>query len=447
MRLFMHLELTDYPLLFQGSRATIHPYFGLVKWGPFMQPSEFEYEEVAIIGKDGRFLQHFKTHLSEGLGGKFPGGFNNIFKTDLDLEFYQIDDEEDEEIIFDEFKSNGLFRRFPVVIIPKTPRSDYNSLYYRVKSKFLENGIPSQIFTRETTLDENTYSWSIFPLAIQIFAKMGGVPYVLAKRVIGEASDTTSRILVLGVGMSSSPLERDRIAGFVTIYDENGQWLLSKVDTEKNPSKEVFASKLKEMILDAINISIKKLNVDLSRFSVLIHYSGKEMSGHEEETLWKAIQDAKDSLGVDVGVYVVKINNSNYIAASSISKCHHNGLPTGLINTGTVFQLKDFYLLFTTGCIPEFPNRRGEPSKNITKPSAPSPIIVSIKEIVENKRDMSPQNLISSVYAMCRMNYTSINNQLNRLPVTVKYSREIAWMTLRLGKMSNERIEKVLWFI
>jgi hypothetical protein len=461
LRSFKLFQLTEYPLLFGGGKAEIHPYPGLRDNGPFQLPDTGKYpcDEISIIGPDVQTNRRFLAGFSKGEDVVFPGGFNSIFKTNLSFGTYVYSSEDATEI-FRTFNANGTRNRFPIIIARKTPKSEYDSLYYRIKGEFLRNGIASQIFTKYTMATASLYKWSVFPTAIQVFAKMGGRPYVLARPAIGGLS-SREKALVLGVGLTRSPTERRSLAGFVTIYDENGQWMVLKSDTQDSFDKVRLASRLGEMISDAIREASSSLNFDRqAELKLILHYSGKELSGYDEAALIQAIQLAKDGLGLSATVFVAKVKNSNFIASDPGSSCTDPrfGGATGLLNTGHVFKIKDFYTMFTSGCISELKSK-GRSMSNVPVAASPNPLIISFKTVALappavspdgvaglQQQILSPEDLLSSVYAMCRMNYSSINNPLNRFPVTIKYSREIAWMTLKLGG-SARGLETIPWFI
>jgi argonaute-like protein implicated in RNA metabolism and viral defense len=98
-------------------------------------------------------------------------------------------------------------------------------------------------------------------------------------------------------------------------------------------------------------------------------------------------------------------------------------------------------MLFTIGCL--HVGTRFRP----TGLGTPSPILVSIKDIGQEKR-LDDKTLVKSVFNICRMNYTSINNPVNRSPATVSYALDIAYMMGRLGiRQIPEEISRRPWFI
>ena len=88
---------------------------------------------------------------------------------------------------------------------------------------------------------------------------------------------------------------------------------------------------------------------------------------------------------------------------------------------------------------------------------SPSPILLSIKRIetpTVSNNNLNELELIRSVLNMARINYISINNPYSKVPITIKYSKELANITARLSQINNnidpqipDRLKRVLWFI
>jgi len=171
MHVLEYVEKFELPnLMFGGGAIESHPYRGLLRGGPYKNPSS-PYSEIAILHRQENYKEANKVmrFLKEGIPPFFPKGFNYVFRLDdrIEIESYQIkslaekDPKQTAEAFLEKFLENGYSGRFPLIII------------------FLERGFITQMLTLQTIINENTLKWSIFPLAIQIFTKMGGVPYVL----------------------------------------------------------------------------------------------------------------------------------------------------------------------------------------------------------------------------------------------------------------------------
>ena len=153
---------------------------------------------------------------------------------------------------------------------------------------------------------------------------------------------------------------------------------------------------------------------------------------------------------------MVKINDSIYKLCDEDNPCpDSSGLNTFLPWVGTSIELKDgLYMLQTTGCVEVQAGHGGIRSR----PNAfgsPSPLLISIKKLKGLRYELEDIELVKSVLYMCRMNYVSVNNPISRLPITVKYSRRLAYITSKFAISKNininavipQKIAQTLWFV
>lgn len=141
-----------------------------------------------------------------------------------------------------------------IVEIPDRFRtlSDRDNPYYKIKAKLLSLEIPVQ-FVRSTTL--SSYSEYILnPLALQIYAKLGGTPWVL------PAQRSVDREIVIGIGHSwlrsgmYKGAESSRVVGITTFMSSDGQYLLG--DKVKDVPYESYF----EELLKSLKSSISRLS-------------------------------------------------------------------------------------------------------------------------------------------------------------------------------------------
>lgn len=130
--------------------------------------------------------------------------------------------------------------------------SDRDNPYFKIKAKLLSLEIPVQ-FVRSTTL--SSYSEYILnPLALQIYAKLGGTPWVL------PAQRSVDREIVIGIGHSwlrsgmYKGAENSRVVGITTFMSSDGQYLLG--DKVKDVPYESYF----EELLKSLKSSISRLS-------------------------------------------------------------------------------------------------------------------------------------------------------------------------------------------
>ena len=449
-----------------GSGESATP-LGIIKYGPYgaftYSPTPNNYDAILILYKDDdeikNHAERFKKDLEQGFEGRYSAifpGLKTIFKLKIDFSLASFKRYNEVEI-YETFSSHceDVNKCFPVIILPRRNKGNYRSIYYRVKAMFLKNQIPTQIFTIDLLKDEKNYKWSLLPTAVQIYAKMGGIPYVLAKpRYYDTLKDHS--VYIMGLGISQHPLYKNRGVGFVTVFDDQGIWQFMNAKNLIMGKDEDISERLAKLLDETIDELLKRSK---SKNNVLIiHYSGKEISHREEEAIRRAVREKAEKLNKFAAVYVLKIRKHSDMVVWENQENETKVYPP----VGAVFQLKrDVYLLVTSGCFDE------KKSKCNIRRGLSRPIIISRHRDIEpestNKErlGLTDRDLLATVFGMCRLNYNSIQNPVSREPITTRYSREIAWLLLRAYdliahergidvdkvELNLDRIGNVMWFI
>lgn len=114
--------------------------------------------------------------------------------------------------------------------------------YYLIKARLLTKDIPVQFVTSETIRNSNEYILN--QMALQMYAKMGGIPWVLS------STQSVDRELVVGIGSSYiydnsyAGNNQERVVGITTFFSGDGQYLLSE-RAKDVPYDEYFNELLK----------------------------------------------------------------------------------------------------------------------------------------------------------------------------------------------------------
>jgi argonaute-like protein implicated in RNA metabolism and viral defense len=463
---FEYYDIRSFPLRFGGGGIGLSAY-EITRYGPLAyQPlhavahlySVNRFKSLLILYKGGDdeiqklVNEKLKKHLLEGLENKriFPG-FNSVFKLNIEISTVPFKSYDPDEI-FSAFQEHcsDIDACFPLIVLPRVARGDYDSIYYRIKAIFLNKGVTSQVFTVDLLKDEQNYKWSLLPTAIQIFTKMGGVPYALDRGVLGEKVSEDVAVFIMGLGISYHPLLRRRGVGYLVVFDQSGAWYFMDstallLDKDEDLSKNVTRL-LVRSINNILSYSNKRDNV------LIIHYSGKEIGRAEEEAIANAIKSAEKELNKFLAVYILKIRDSDIIVYDTQSVYMIDKAQSGYPPIGLTLQLKpDIYLMFTSGYF--FGTHTGV-KVNIRRGLSRARIISRHKEmeLAKDELKLGDKELLATVFGMCRLNYSSVQNPVAREPITVRYSREIAWLSLRLSELGTNldediRIKKVMWFI
>ncbi|RXG28445.1 Piwi domain-containing protein [Leeuwenhoekiella marinoflava] len=141
-----------------------------------------------------------------------------------------------------------------IIEIPDRFKSlpDRENPYFKLKAKLLSLEIPVQ-FVRSTTISKYN-EYILNPLALQIYAKLGGTPWVL------PAQRSVDREIVIGIGHSwlrngiYKGAESSRVVGITTFMSSDGQYLLG--DKVKDVDYESYF----EELLKSLKTSIERLS-------------------------------------------------------------------------------------------------------------------------------------------------------------------------------------------
>jgi argonaute-like protein implicated in RNA metabolism and viral defense len=463
--IFGYYDIHDFPLRFGGGGIGLNAY-EIIHYGPLAyEPlhgapylySVNRFKSLLILynsrddGIQKLVNEKLKKHLSEGLENKkiFPG-FNAVFKLNIEISTVSFKSYDPAEIlsVFQEHCSD-VNTCFPLIVLPRVARGEYDSIYYRTKAAFLNKGVASQIFTVNLLKDEQNYKWSLLPTAVQIFAKMGGIPYTLERGALGEKVPENVAVFIMGLGVSYHPLLRRRGVGYLVVFDQSGAWYFMDSTVLLLGRDEDISERVARLLTKSINSIFSYSN---KRDNVLIvHYSGKEIGRAEEEAIANAIKSAEKELNRFLAVYILKIKDSDIIVYDTQSMYMINKTQSGYPQVGLTLQLKpDLYLMFTSGCFETQSSVRG----NIRRGLSRARIISRHREMEPAKDELKLSNreLLNTVFGMCRLNYSSVQNPVAREPITVRYSREIAWLSLRLSELGTNLdediiIKRVMWFI
>lgn len=143
-----------------------------------------------------------------------------------------------------------------IIEIPESFKSqtDQNNPYYQVKAKLLSLEIPVQFVTTRIVNNHNEYILN--SMALQIYAKLGGTPWVL------PTQRSVDRELVIGIGHSwlrnnqYAGAESNRVVGITTFLSSDGQYLLG------DKVKDVAFESYFEELLKSLEQSIKRLSAE-----------------------------------------------------------------------------------------------------------------------------------------------------------------------------------------
>lgn len=248
--------------------------YGLLQHGPFdslmFAPKT---PRVAILchGSVRDAFTSFLGKLRDGIpeATNFRGGMRGKYRLqdiafDAGRDFMQVETfsgDEYERLAAQYLSENGGDQRADLVLIQtkdefKTYASGHNP-YYRAKARFMMSGVPTQFLKTETIRqNDRSLQYTIDSVALQIYAKMGGVPYVL------PAGNNVDREIVVGIGHAVTRSnafqgnDQDRVVGITTFFKADGEYLFGTRCREV-PYDEYF-----QALLENLRASLDEVSSD-----------------------------------------------------------------------------------------------------------------------------------------------------------------------------------------
>ena len=138
----------------------------------------------------------------------------------------------------------------PIMIVPwskEKASNEQQKLYFEIKHLFLTNNMTSQFISIDKIINDNILKWSVSSLAIQIFAKLGGSPWVVIPK--------TTNCLIIGIGQAYQKNEDSSIKKFFSysiLTDTTGLFKGIKILANTN-DKEDYAINLSKSLKDIVS--------------------------------------------------------------------------------------------------------------------------------------------------------------------------------------------------
>jgi argonaute-like protein implicated in RNA metabolism and viral defense len=180
-----------------------------------------------------------------------------------------------------------------LVLVPHSERWETDRPYYEAKAAFAQLGIPTQMVTTELLDNEREFSWSIANIALAVFAKLGGVPWVIDAP---EGND-----LVIGIGRADVRTQEGirRIFGYAVTFASNGTYRSTWAFTPA-ADEDSYLQRLGEAVGGALTAS---LGLGFER--LVIHLSKK--TGRQEI---RSVRDAINAAKLEVPVAFLRLDDS-----------------------------------------------------------------------------------------------------------------------------------------
>lgn len=251
------LLLNKKEYIFKNNYSSSSQFQGIKNYGPYYGVQE---EVLFVFIFEERF-RSFANDIYLSLVGKsnpgtFPGfqqmfkiafGLNNVKQIKLtNGSKEQLDNAVNQVKVIK--KENGNKRIIALYledhIVGDAESSDN---YYYLKYHFIEENIPLQVTNFRNLGGKNALKWSTSNLALAIFSKLGGIPWIV--------KPSNNDCLILGVGSSH---KRDKVSGKINKYfaytvclDSSGLYKELAILADEE-SKEHYISTLKRSLISLL---------------------------------------------------------------------------------------------------------------------------------------------------------------------------------------------------
>ncbi len=278
-----------------NSQETNSQFIGIRDYGPF-KPLE---RKITLMFFYKSEHISFASDLAKALQGEMFNtfnGINNFFRiNDIDFRGYEVKGDDENQEILNSIAKNRNEAFIPIIIISKNEEDRY----YQLKHQALKNyNHPIQFVTIELLKNKDSLKWSISNIALQIFAKLGGIPWLIKPE--------TQKTLIIGIGQSHERQKNEygkykiiRYFAYSVLTDSSGRFkelkTIGKFDNEKN-----YLASLSEHLKD----TLKKYTGEFNNF--IIHCPFK-ITRFELEKIKTTIQQ----LNSKKTFVVIKINTDN----------------------------------------------------------------------------------------------------------------------------------------
>jgi hypothetical protein len=378
-------------------------FMGIKNYGPYRKV----YEKVGYLFLFSERTRSLGRDVYLGLIGKlFPGQFSGLsamFGLDINkdmVDHYTIQSFDKKQL--DEFSSfldaykqrNANQKTILIVVLPKGYKGqpDAYDAYGFLKFLSLKNEIYCQFVTEDTFYKKDLLKWSISNIALQIFGKLGGAPWLV--------KPAKSDCLIMGLGSAHAKIDGKIIKWFAytVCLDSSGDFkFVRPLSSSNNISDylEEFKKNLKEIFFSELSSNYKT-------FVLHIPFKIKRDEIDAIREILKSINNEKE-----FDVVVIRINTVHKFMGFS----DHN---TRVPYEGSVIKISSsMYLMWPEGL---------ERGKEVLHKRVSEPLLIDFIAPPENHEDKN--RYIQDIFNLAGANWRGFNSKAR--PISILYSKLIA---------------------
>jgi len=389
------------------------------------------------------------NHLIGGysyLGEGYPGfyhvfGVKLEFNKDSDSKIVTLDDlPVNIEEALDQLKSElgshvGGSAGAVIVAVKDLPDNIYKLSKKKVMLSYGRLNLRLQ-FVRKQTLEGYTgtksYAYLLMNIATALYAKMGGIPWKLARSVF------PTKGLILGISFSRRRLKKSDkeviYYGAIQVFDRFGEHLDTQIKMFVAP-KDLVTKGLyvpRDEMVKILENAIRRYGVGgddrIPVTMIAIHKSAPITS--EELYAVKEVVDRYSGQHPLFYIFAHVKGNTIYRAYDPSAQDYSVQRGLMLLRSGTSGKLAQ-YIIFTTGRFYKGVTERG-------KLGTPKPLELAIDTNIPN---LAPSYIGVQVLALTKLDWNTTDPEV-REPITIKYSRRAAEMAPLL--LESDRRDMVI---
>jgi hypothetical protein len=411
--------------IFGGGHEATSQFFGLRDHGPYQMPSRSTDLVFAFAKDDRERAQHLYRALRGESYPTFPG-MEKLFHV-------KVGRDNVTGMPVEEFTSAGLQTlgrtlkdqhpsAIPIMVVPWSKHSsdEETDAYYTAKHALLTQHLWSQFVDRKRIDDRNSLKWSISNIGLGLFAKMGGVPWLV--------KPSTANCLIVGIGQAHRMVDDkiERYIAYSVLSDSTGLYEAIHVLGNTTDHKQY---------LDSLRANLwTVLTEHAGRFSSFVIHVTFSMRTEEINLIVEMLRDLENKEGNQHEFIAVKFNDRNDFFGFSVD---HNSL---VPFEGTIARLsnQEFLMWFSGLSVPD--------AKVPKKPEKPVHLQVLYPKHPLPEADL--RRIFQDAINIAGTNWRGFNAK--SMPISVYYAQMIAkfYQRFRELELPDVDFESVTpWFL
>lgn len=359
----------------------------------------------------------FASDLARALKGEIYAtfiGIKDFFRLpEVKVEGREIRDDNIEEFItrIVNDKENDDLYFMPIILLSRNE----SKKYWSIKYNSLKKKQPVQFVTLELLKNRESLKWSVSNIALQIFAKLGGIPWLMKAE--------TKKTLIIGIGQSHKKSKSHQIVKYFSysvLTDSSGVYKELKV-LGKSKSKEDYLSQISERIKNIV----EQYSDDFDHFVIHVPFKVKRFELEKIGEIFENINSEKTFV-------VIKVNTENKYFGFNL------GANSLVPYESTFTQLsQNDYLIWFEGLQYHNPNI----NKRISGP-VHIEFYYSNKELTENEKRSYLQDILN----LSGANWRGFNAK--SIPISVHYAQLVSKFIKYFSEFDDVDIENIKpWFL